>query len=198
MNNRNIIIPTLALFLAIGLVGFGLFNMNKMPDTKFDFLEPAFTLQSDKGDVKFSDIHGKVGIVFFGYTHCPDICPTTIINLKNTMDLLTDEEKSKSKFLFISLDPWRDTPEIMSKYTGFFNSEMVGLSGSIDATAHAADTFKVAFEKDKANQLGNYSMNHSTYIFITRPDGKVGNLIGHSEKPEKIAEVIRYWTKWAD
>jgi len=198
MNRNSTLLPVIGLIVALTAVGFGWYSMNKMPDNAFPEFELAFNLHSADGPVSFNDSKGKVGLLFFGYAHCPDVCPATMVNFGRALDMLNESERSKVNALFISLDSQRDTPEIMKKYVGFFHPEITGLTGSVDEIEAASKSFLIAFEKDKANAIGNYSMNHSTYIFITRPDGGLGNLISHKSSPEEIVEVLRHWMKWAD
>lgn len=198
MEKNRQIIPVIGIVIALAAVGFGLYNLNGIPDNEFPEFKPAFSLHSVDGPFKLSDIHGKVGLIFFGYAHCPDVCPATMVNFGQALDLLNDEERSKVRTIFVSLDPDRDTPEIMAKYTGFFHNDILGLSGSVEEITAAAKSFKIAFEHDKPNAIGNYSLNHSTYIYIVRPDGNIGHLVGHQSSPKAIAAELRFWIKWAD
>jgi len=198
MRRHNPIFPVIGIVIAMGAAAFGLYNLNKIPDDEYPEFDLAFTLQSSDGPVQLRDIRGKVGLLFFGYAHCPDVCPATMVNFGRTLDLLTEEERTKVKALFISLDPHRDTPEVMAKYVKFFHPEITGLSGTPEQVEAAAKSFLIAYQKDKPNQIGNYSMNHSTYIFIVRPDGHLAKLMGHQSPPEDIAYVLRHWMKWAD
>ncbi|MCF7821221.1 MAG: SCO family protein [Mariprofundaceae bacterium] len=194
----NRLIAIIGLVVTFAVVGFTWYSLNRIPDNQFPDIKLAFTLHSADGPVSFSDTHGKVGLLFFGYARCPDVCPTTMVNFGSALDMLTESERSKVKALFISVDPARDTPEIIEKYVGFFHPEITGLTGSAEEIKAATSSFRVGFEKESPNDLGNYSINHSTYVFITRPDGGLGGLIGHNGSPEEIAQSLRYWIKWAD
>lgn len=198
MKQNSPVFPIIGIVIALAAAAFGLYHLNKMPDNEFPEFKPSFSLHSDKGVVKLSDFRGKVGLLFFGYAHCPDVCPATMVNFGRTLDLLTEDERARMKAIFVSLDPDRDTPEIMKKYTGFFHDDILGLSGSVEEVTAAAKAFEIAYEHDKPNAIGNYSMNHSTYIFIVRPDGNLGRLMSHQSEPEAIAAELRYWMQWAD
>lgn len=198
MNKNSPLLPAIGIVIALSVAAFGWYNINQIPDNEFPQFKLALDLQSNEGPFKLSDIQGKVGLVFFGYAHCPDVCPATMVTFAHTLDLLSEKERAKVRALFISLDPKRDTPESMAKYTRFFHPGITGLSGNEDQVEAAAKSFLIAYEKDEPNQIGNYSMNHSTYLFIVRPDGKLGQLMGHKDRPEEIAKVLRYWMKWAD
>lgn len=198
--NKKAILPALGFACSIALAGFGYYSINKIPDAQFPMIQPAFELQGAQGNRSLQDSLGNVAVVFFGYTHCPDICPATIQHMNRVIGLLSEEEQAKTDFIFISLDSERDTPETVSKYVRFFDKsgKVIGLTGSNDAIVKAADAFKVASEKADVNEKGNYAMNHSTYFFVVRPDGELGNLLGHKDEPEKIANTLRHWYKWAD
>lgn len=198
MNKNSPLLPAIGIVIALSAAAFGWYHTNQIPDNEFPQFKLALDLQSNEGPFKLSDIQGKVGLVFFGYAHCPDVCPATMVTFAHTLDLLSDKERDKVRSLFISIDPKRDTPESMAKYARFFHPGITGLSGNEDQVEAAAKSFMIAYEKDKPNQIGNYSMNHSTYLFIVRPDGKLGQLMGHKDRPEEIANVLRYWMQWAD
>ncbi len=194
----NRITAIIGLVIAFTAVGSTWYFLNRIPDNQYPNFKLSFTLQSANGPVSLSDIKGKVGLLFFGYAHCPDVCPSTMVNFGHALDLLNESERSKVKALFISVDPARDTPKIIEKYVSFFHSDITGLTGSVEEIKAATKSFKVGFGKESPNELGNYSVVHSTYIFIVRPDGGLGSLIGHNASPEEIVESLRYWIKWAD
>ena len=198
MPEKRLLLPAIVLVLALTLAGFGIYQLNKIPKPKFPEISAKFNLMSDHGRISSDEMKGKVGLVFFGYTHCPDVCPNTMLTVAATLKKLSNEERAKVKSYFITIDPARDTPEITSKYARHFSTDLVALSGSQEEVDAAAKSFLVGYEKEKPNKKGNYGIAHSTYIFLVRPDGQVGNLIGHAETPEEIAETIRYWLKWAD
>jgi len=198
MKQNSPVFPIIGIVIALSAAAFGLYHLNKIPDNEFPEFQPSFSLHSKSGPVKLSDIRGKVGLIFFGYAHCPDVCPATMVNFGQALDMMSKEEQARVRAIFVSLDPLRDTPEIMARYTGFFHDDILGLSGNVDEVTAAAKSFKIAYEQDKPNSIGNYSMNHSTYIFIIRPDGNLGKLMGHQSSPEEIVQELRFWMQWAD
>lgn len=197
MKRQGIALPLIGLLLALGAVAFGWYNMNKMPDARFP-VKPDFSLVSADGPLSLKELRGKVVLAFFGYAHCPDVCPNTLIRMKSVLDELSEDEREKVRFLFITLDPARDTPEIMKEYVNFFDPRIIGLSGDFKAVGRAADSFKVPFDYDAPNKVGNYDVNHGTYFFVIRPDGELGHLVGHQDPIEDILAALRYWMKWAD
>lgn len=192
------IFPIILLIGSLGLISFGWYNMSKMPNSPYPEIQPDFSLQSATGPVRLADLKGKVSAVFFGYTHCPDVCPATLGTLGKALDLLDESEKAKVKTVFISVDPTRDTPESIAKYVHFFHPDIIGLSGSKDALETATKSFLVGYEENSPNTAGNYTISHSTYIFLLRPDGKIAALLGQKSKQEDIARAMRHWLKWAD
>ena len=198
MPKKQLIIPVVVLILALSLSAFGLYQLNKIPAPKFPEISTKFSLMSDHGRVSSDEMKGKVGLIFFGYTHCPDVCPTTMLTVSSTLNKLSDAERTKVRSYFISIDPERDSPKQASEFAHHFSPDLIGLSGSTEEVTAAAEAFKVGYEKDKPNKKGNYDIAHSTYIFLVRPDGELGDLIGHADSPDDIAEKVRYWLKWAD
>lgn len=192
------LLPIVILIASLGLIAIAWYKLNRMPDSPYPNIQPQFSLQSASGPVSLADLKGKVSVIFFGYTHCPDVCPATLARLGKTLDLLDESEKAKVKMVFISIDPKRDTPETVAKYVHFFHPDITGLSGSRESLQAAAKSFFVGRQKNKPNAAGNYTFTHSTFIFLLRPDGKIGELLGHASKPADTAKAVRRWLKWAD
>jgi len=190
--------PISVLILAIGMIGFGIYNLNKMPETKYPMFNAAFTLHNAEGTVSYSDLVGKVSVIFFGYTHCPDVCPATLINFAKALKMMDEDEQQKVRAVFVAIDHERDTPEMVSKYTRYFHPDIIGLTGNKEEITAAAKAFMVPSEKNAPNAKGNYTMNHGTYLYIMRPDGKLGELASHQDPPEKIVASLRAWIKWAE
>ena len=128
----------------------------------------GFQLTDHNGKSRsLGDFAGKVVVVFFGYTHCPDACPTTMGELSLVMKEL-DKDAARLQVLFITIDPERDTPALLAQYVPGFHPDFLGLYGDAEATARTAKEFKVVFQK-QALAGGNYSMDHSagSYIYDT-------------------------------
>ena len=191
--------PLVLLVIAVGMIGFGWYNLSRMPESPYPEMQPEFSLHDASGPVSSKLMLGKVGMVFFGYTHCPDICPATLVNMGKALDMLEEEEREKVRPVFISIDAARDAPAKVEKYARYFHPQILGLSGSAEEVATAAKSFLVAYEKNAPNAVGNYTVSHSTYVLLLSPDGKIAELIGHKENsPEGIAKAARRWLKWAD
>src|SRR5450631_2709959 len=116
------------------------------------------------------DFRGKVVVLFFGYTHCPEVCPTTLADLAQVMRLLGPEAK-KVQVLFVTLDPERDTADVLSKFIPSFDSSFIGLYGDAQATAQAAKLFGVNYQKQPGKH-GGYTLDHSDGTYLIGPEGK--------------------------
>jgi protein SCO1/2 len=145
----------------------------------------------DQNDKPFTDanLKGKWQLVFFGYTHCPDICPTTLNDLSLALDQLGDK-KSQVGIVFISVDPGRDTPAVLKSYVGSFGGPVEALTGSPDAVAQAAKDYKVYYAKHPRSD-GGYDMDHSALIYIMDPQGRFTATFTPDDQPEKMAERLK-------
>lgn len=191
-------LPVIALILSLITISIVVYQVNKIPDSSFPQVKGEFTLHHADGSYSFKDMAGKSGLILFGYTHCPDVCPAALVNIANALNLLDKSEQEKVQALFISLDPKRDTPEKITKYAKYFHPQIIGLSGSEEEVLLAAKSFYAAREINKPNEKGNYTVNHTTTLYMIRPDGMVGELVSHDSKPEDIAKALRRWLPWAD
>lgn len=142
--------------------------------------------------VCLSDLRGKVVLMFFGYTHCPDVCPAALQILSKTMSLLSEEQREKVQVLFISVDPERDTPEVAQKYAEYFYPSFMGLTGSPEDIEKVAKDYMAYYKKVEGQSEGGYLVDHTAFIYLITPDG-ILKLIYPStrQKPELIAEDIK-------
>lgn len=118
------------------------------------------------------DFAGKVVVVFFGYTQCPDVCPTTLQELVEAKGLL-GAQGDRLQGIFVSLDPERDTPEVLGAYTQAFDPEIVALTGTPAQITAVAKDFKVFFKKVEGKQPGSYTLDHSAGIYMYDPQGQL-------------------------
>ncbi|MBS1132748.1 MAG: electron transport protein SCO1/SenC [Proteobacteria bacterium] len=150
-----------------------------------------FTLQSPAGPVSLADQRGKVVLLYFGYTFCPDICPTSLSAIAQALSALTPAEMAKVKTFFISVDPERDTMDVLKVYAPFFHPSIVGLSGSSEQVAQVARLYGARYMKQKPDENGLYSVDHSAYIYVVAPDGKLAASLPHGTLPTQIVDMIR-------
>jgi len=137
-----------------------------------------------------ADFRGKVVAIFFGYTQCPDACPTTLSELATVMQKL-GPDAARVQVLFVTVDPERDTPELLSRYVPAFNPSFIGLYGDATATAETAKEFKVIYQKQPGPTPGSYSMDHSTGTFIFDPQGRLRVYEAYAQGPDAFAHDIR-------
>lgn len=150
-----------------------------------------FTLRSASGPVALADFRGEVVLVYFGYTSCPDVCPTSLAALAQAMSMLRPDELAHVHGLFVTLDPERDTADILAVYAPYFHPRIVGLTGSAAEIAEIAGRYGVRYMKQRPNADGYYSVDHSSEISVVGPDGALATRLPHGTPAEHIVERIR-------
>jgi protein SCO1/2 len=137
-----------------------------------------------------ADWKGKVTVVFFGYTQCPDVCPTTMAELAQIRNLM-GADGDKLQTVFVTIDPERDTPEILKAYVANFGPGVAALRGNAEQTAAAAKEFKVFYAKVGGKSPGSYSMDHSAASFVFDPSGRVRLYVPYGGDPKVLATDIK-------
>ncbi|WP_051532385.1 SCO family protein [Brackiella oedipodis] len=156
-----------------------------LPDLRFALQGP------DHQTITAQALRGKTVLVFFGYSHCPDICPTTLIELAGMKQELPDDVKSNVQILFISVDPTRDTPELLNRYVKAFDKDALGVTGSEDEIADIARRYRVSYQISKPQQEGEpYEVNHAQGIYIFDQKGRARYLASNSQDINKIAATL--------
>ncbi len=136
-----------------------------------------------------ADFNGKVVALFFGYTHCPDVCPTTMADLKQAMKLL-GAHSDDVQVLFVTLDPDRDTQEVLAQYVPSFDPRFIGLYGTQDAIKQVTDDFKIFASKVQNSGRSGYTIDHSAGVYLYDKTGKIRLYVAYGEKPAVIAADI--------
>lgn len=156
----------------------------------FDVALPATTGQT----VRLSEFRNRVVLIFFGYTFCPDVCPTTLADIKGALAQLGSEAEEVS-VLFITVDPTRDTPARLAEYLGYFHEESyLGLTGSEAEIAAVAYQYGAKFYREEnALATGGYSVAHTTRIFLINRLGQWAMTMNYGTPPDQIAANLRYW-----
>jgi protein SCO1/2 len=150
-----------------------------------------FSLLATTGQrVKLSDYRGQVALVYFGYTFCPDVCPTTLVDVKRAFEQL-GPRAVEAHLLMITVDPERDTPDKLAEYLGYFHAGFVGLTGSPEEILGAAHLVGAHFEKHEGTAATGYLIDHSAQIFVVDRQGDLALLIPFAMKPEDIAADLR-------
>jgi protein SCO1/2 len=136
------------------------------------------------------DFKGKVVAVFFGYVQCPDVCPTTMTMLREVKEKL-GADGAKLQVVFVTVDPERDTQEVLSAYVPAFDPTFVGLRGDLEATAQAAKEFKIFYAKSPGTTPTSYTVDHSSGIFVFDPQGRLRLFANPSIKVDDYVHDIR-------
>ena len=140
-----------------------------------------FALTDHNGKPRtLADFRGKVVLVFFGYTHCPDVCPTTMAEMAGVMKEL-GKDADRVQVLFVTLDPARDTPALLAKYVPAFDPRFLGLSGNQAATEKTAKEFKIFFQKVDGKTPDSYTIDHTAGSYVFDAKGRVRLFIRHGQ-----------------
>lgn len=151
----------------------------------------GFNLTDHTGKQRsMQDFQGKIVAMFFGFTNCPDVCPTTLADLKQSLKLLGDRA-NEVQVLFISLDPERDTQALLAQFITGFDSRFIGLRGTPEQIAETAKTYKVFFAKVNNHGKSGYSLDHSAGIYLFDKTGKPRVYVQYGQKPADIAKDIK-------
>ncbi len=149
-----------------------------------------FTLIGDNGEpLRGSDFRGKVVLLYFGYTHCPDVCPLTLTHLHRVMGRLGGAADDV-RILFVSVDPRRDTPDVLRQYVPAFDKHAVGATGSKSDLRALAKRYRVAFDLKKPDANGNYEVSHSSAVFIFDRQGKARLLTTSADDTDAMTHDI--------
>jgi protein SCO1 len=150
-----------------------------------------FALPDHNGKMRtLADFKGKAVVVFFGYTQCPDVCPTTMAEMASVMQRL-GPLADKVQVLFITIDPERDTQQLLSKYVPSFDPRFLGLVGDKNATEKVAKEFKVFYQKVPGKESGSYSMDHTAGSYVFDPQGRIRLFVRHGQGAEPIAHDLK-------
>ena len=152
----------------------------------------ALDLNDHTGKARhLEDFRGKAVVVFFGFTHCPDVCPTTLAEMAQVVRGL-GKDGERVQVLFVTVDPERDTKEALAKYVTAFDSHFLGLYGDLEATRRAANEFKIYFEKRKTGDT--YSVDHSGQSYVIDPKGRLRLFVRHdrisSDLPDDLKTLL--------
>lgn len=135
-----------------------------------------------------ADYRGKVVLVFFGFTHCPDVCPTTLVEMAELRNQLGDDA-DKLQVLFVTVDPERDTQELLASYVPAFDSSFVGLRGDSAQTAQIARDFKVFVQKVPTGKDGAYSIDHTAGSYLFDPSGQLRLFVRHGQGESLLSDI---------
>jgi protein SCO1/2 len=130
---------------------------------------------------------GKATVLFFGYMFCPDYCPTTMSTMNTALGKMKPEDAAKVQVVFVTVDPKRDQPKVLTDYIHAFNPTFAALYGSDEQTAAAAKEFKIIYQKAQIKDENTYLVDHSTQMYAFDPQGRLRLMIRHESGPDAIA-----------
>jgi len=150
-----------------------------------------FRLTDHNGRIRtLADFRGKVVAIFFGYTHCPDVCPTTLSDFASALKLL-GEQARRVQVIFVTLDPQRDTPEILKQFVPAFNPSFLGMYTDADTLKGLAKEYKVVYQKTSVKAADDYLIDHSAGTYIYDPRGHLRLLMPYGSSPDAIAHDLK-------
>lgn len=190
MDRRRLLLLTPAALLGAGLLGAAGWTALHRGEGGVPIGGPFRLSAADGREVTDADFRGRWMLVYFGYTNCPDACPTALQDIANALDSLGPEAKRKVAVVFITVDPERDTPAVMRDYVTAFAAPITGLSGTPEQIAAAAKAYRVYYAKHpKAD--GGYDMDHSSVIYVMDPRGRFVANFTHETAPDAMAAKLR-------
>lgn len=181
------------LFFSLALLLTGCSEQKQFVSTDLSMVDwgKDFKLTDHNGQPRsLGDFKGKAVVLFFGYTQCPDVCPTTLSTMRDAMTLLGDDAK-RVQVLFATVDPARDTQALLAQYVPAFHPSFLGLYADEKGIAAVAKDFKVFYAKSPGKTPDTYSIDHSTGSYAFDPQGKLRLLLRHGEAPANVAADLK-------
>jgi protein SCO1/2 len=188
-------LATLSLGLALGVLATACHQEEPQPwqltDISGHMPDLSFRLTDDQGKtVTAADYRGKVTLLYFGYTHCPDVCPLTLAHLHVVMQKL-GKQADDVRILFVSVDPLRDTPAVLRDYVAAFDPHAVGLTGSPADIEALTKRYRAAFSREAGNPDGSYEVSHSSGIYIFDHNGRAVLLATPTDAQDKLVHDLQ-------
>jgi len=190
-NSIRLLISAVLLLIAVGVWSTYLLkeNIPTVTENGRALIGGSFNLTNHLNKpVTEKDFSGKYMILYFGYTYCPDICPMDLQILTDAINLLDSSISGQITPIFVSVDPERDTVEIMAEYVQYFHEDLIGLTGTIEQVDAVKEEYRVYAEK--ADDTADYIVDHTSYTYLMGKDGKFLKHFNHAEDPEVMAAQI--------
>lgn len=160
-----------------------------MGDTR---LGGDFTLTSAQGPVSLSDFRGKVSVLYIGYASCPDVCPTALAVLTQSLKQLDAEDREQVQGIFISVDPERDTPEKLAEYAAFFSPRIIGVTGSQDQIDQVVRQYGAFYRKvEMKDSAMGYAVDHSSRLYLIDREGRLVQTLLHNSSPQELTQGLQ-------
>lgn len=197
MHGLRLVGLLLVVILALG----GCAQEYKLRGTPYNPVIPAPPISGvnlDNTPFDLAELAGRVKVVFFGYTFCPDVCPMTLANMKGVYDSLTEQEREQTAFVFISVDPDRDTPERLAAYVGAFNTEFYGLHIPADELVQVKKDYGVYAEKNvlsASQSAADYLVDHTAFVYVIDKQNNMREIFPHDAPKADIAADVAHLVK---
>jgi protein SCO1/2 len=190
IERRKLLLLAPAGLLAAALAGAGGWMALHRDEGPIPIGGPFRLRAGDGREVTEADFRGRWMLVYFGYTRCPDACPTALQDMANALDAMGPDAKQKVAIVFITIDPERDTPAVVQDYVSVFNAPITGLSGTPEQIAAVAKAYRVYYAKHPRSGQ-EYDMDHSSIIYVMDPRGRFVANFTHETAPDAIAAKLR-------
>jgi protein SCO1/2 len=138
-----------------------------------------------------ADFRGKLVVLFFGYTHCPDVCPTTLSDMAQALRMLSPQEAARVQVLFVTVDPERDRPEMLKRYVTYFHPSFLGLHGTPEEVARAARDFRIVYRKHTEPGAADYLVDHTAGSYVLDAEGRLRLFLPFAHSPQDIAHDLK-------
>lgn len=199
--SRRVLAGLLVLAGMVLMAGWFLTRSARRPELNGSLIQPPMpatrvdvTLMSTEGPVRLDEFRGRHTALFFGYTHCPDVCPMTLARMARAMEVLGPDAAERVRVVMITVDPERDTPERMARYARRFNPSFLGLSGERDAIDRVASAYGIFHAKagSDGGPSGGYYVDHTASILVLDPKGRIRMMLGQDLTGEEIAADLAW------
>lgn len=185
----------LASLVLLVVVGIGVFEFTRPPVLHGTVIEPPkpmpdFALRSAHGPVSLSDFRGKMVVLYFGYTSCPDVCPTTLANLRQALNNL-DKKANEVQVIFVAVDWQKDTPERVASYLSAFHPDFVGLSGTQEQIDAVTKDFGIFYQINPPDENGYYTVDHTATALVLNQEGSLMLTWPYGLSAEEMLEDLR-------
>lgn len=194
------VLAVIAALLLAGVLGLALLwqpVVQELPLPRAGLPEGGdFTVQTASGPVSLHDFKGKLVLLYFGYTFCPDICPTSLSTISAALQAMQPDEAKQVAVIFISVDPERDTPEHLKEYAGFFDPRFVAGTEHLEKITEITRRYGIFFAAQKSETAGgSYVVDHSAETLVVNENGQLVGKIAHGLSPDQVVETIRKYMK---
>ncbi|MCX4028080.1 SCO family protein [Endozoicomonas sp. SM1973] len=156
---------------------------------------PNFTLQSNQGPISLADFKGKGVVLFFGYTNCPDVCPTGLSSLTQALKQLPKTTQQRLQPIFITLDPTVDTPARLAEYLRYFHSNLIGLSSNQQTLEQITQAYHVVYKRQPQPNSEFDFIQHTAYFYFISPTGKLSQYLPHQSSIENLKQALTMLVK---